>query len=139
MLTGIILIYLISLCLYSFVKIKNNSKLTIYNNGQLIIQIFIILVFFCFYVLFLRFLNLFRTTKMLDLHSINFSINFLLFLILLYNFRKLILYIFKISWFKFHYVMMCETNFSTKINNKYKFIFYIFKLFNEYYINLFHF
>lgn len=126
MITSIILIYFIIMCFYSFVKIKKKVELVVYNNGELLIQIGIILTILIGYFLGLRLLNLFRTNKVLDLTNINFDLNFILTIILIFFFRKLIIYLFKVSWFKFHYVMMCETNFSISINEKYKQIYYNF-------------
>lgn len=60
-------------------------------------------------------------TQSINLVSVNLNFSLILSLILLYRIRNI--YIFKISFFKFHYVMMSENNFSYKINNNYKFIY----------------
>lgn len=107
----VISIYLIILCWYSFSKIRINASLIVKTNGQALIQLVIILTILIFFVLGLRVLNLFRQYKSINLYSI-FNDHNILYIILLYSFRKLIIYLFKLSWFKLHYVFMCQNNFS---------------------------
>ena len=124
MLKTIILVYFIILNLYFLVKKKKNTTLIVFNQGEFIIQIFTVFSFIFLYVMFLRLLNLFRVTQILDLNKLNIDFNLVLILILILVSKKLLFFIFKISWFKFHYVMMSEFNFSKKVNSIYKFFFY---------------
>jgi hypothetical protein len=83
------------------------------NNGEVLIELFTVIYIIIFFIFFLRILSLFRETQALDLKNIVFDFSILklvLYLVLIISLRKLIIYKFKISWFKIHYVMMCQNN-----------------------------
>ena len=123
MLISILIIYCILSCISIFFKIKNND-IIIYNYGQFIIQIITIIGFLLLFVVMLRLLKIFQEIYTIDLNKINFNLNYILGIILIYNLRNLAFLYFKISWFRFHYVMMCEINFGEKINKLYKKVYY---------------
>lgn len=112
-----ILIYLILLCWYKFSVEKKNADLLLYTNGHVLKMLLLIITFFGFFVINLRVLSLFRAYKVLDIKCMVIDFNILLFFVLLLSLRKLLIYIFKLTWFKLHYVLMSQNNY--KIHKQY--------------------
>ncbi|RYX79657.1 hypothetical protein EON71_00585 [bacterium] len=118
MIVSILLIYCIIMCWWCYSWVKKKFRFKIRTNKQLILNILVVTLFFVVFVVFLRVLNLFRESKVLDLNIISTAndVNttklstLLLIVLLLYSLRRLVVYCFKIMWFRLHYFLLSKYN-----------------------------